>query len=156
MKEICTRVFPKSADQNYQGHYLALLLLLLYTAKSLFSGAIHMFAPDGGAQSIASVALDQFGDGGAESVITMFGLWGMEQVIIGLISVVILLRYRSLIPMMCMFYVLEYAGRYTAKFYTPGLVTAHAPPGLVGDYVLVPLTVLMFLLAVYRPKKKRV
>ena len=40
-----------------------------------------------------------------------------EQLVIGLIAVVILLRYKALIPMMTLAYVIEHAG----------LVTAHTP-----------------------------
>lgn len=105
--------------------------------------------------SIASVALDQFSGGGAESVITMFGLWGLEQVVIGLIALVILFRYRGLVPMMALVYVVEYAGRMAAPLFTPGLVTAHTPPGAAADMILVPLTLAMLLFTLYIPKKKR-
>jgi hypothetical protein len=68
------KIFPKTADNQYRGMPIAKWLLILYAAKSLFAASVHMFAADGGAQSIGSVALDQFSQGGADSVITMFGL----------------------------------------------------------------------------------
>ena len=77
------RVFPETADNNFNGVRLAKWLLALFVAKSFLAGGIHMFAPDGGAQSIGSVVLDQFTAYGANTVITMFGLWGMEQAVIG-------------------------------------------------------------------------
>ena len=141
------KIFPTVADNNYHGHKIAKWLLMFYVFKSFVAGSIHMFAPDGGAQSIASIALDQFTEGGANSVITMFGLWGMEQFIIGLIGLVILWRYQSLIPMMSGVYILEYFMRGISHLYTPGVVTAHTPPGVAADYVLIPLAILMFLLS---------
>ena len=66
---------------------------------------------------------------------------------------VILWRYKSLIPMLWSVYAIEYIGRWASRFYTPGLVTAHTPPGAVADYVLVPLAIGMFLLAVLSSKK---
>lgn len=149
------RIFPETVDNNYKGHGIGKALLILYTFKSFLAGSIHMFAADGGAQSIASVALDQFNNGGAESVVTMFGLWGMEQFVIGLIAAVILWRYKALIPMMSLVYVIEYAGRGVSHLFTPGLVTANTPPGAVADYVLIPMAIVMFLLSLYIPKKKR-
>ncbi len=139
------RVLPTVADNNYQGHKIAKWLLMFFVFKSFFAGSIHMFATDGGAQSIASITLDQFTPKGADSVITMFGLWGMEQFIIGLIGFIIIRRYQSLIPLMCGVYVLEYIMRGISSFYTPGLSTAHTPPGAVADYLLIPLAILMFL-----------
>ena len=140
-------LLPTVADNNYQGHKIAKWLLMIYVFKSFFAGCVHMFAPDGGAQSIGSVTLDQFTLNGADSVITMFGLWGMEQFIIGLIGFIIIRRYQSLIPLMCSVYVLEYIMRGISDFYTPGLSTAHNPPGAVADYILIPLAIIMFLLS---------
>jgi len=150
------KLFPKTVENKYTGHVLGLILLGLYVFKSFFAGSVHMFAPDGGAQIIGSVALDQFTRGGADSVITVFGLWGMEQFVIGLIGLVVLVRFKALIPMMTLVYVVEYIGRMALPLFTPGLVTAHTPPGAAADTVLVPLAVLMLVLTLYRPKKKRV
>ncbi len=155
-KDMWNKLFPKTVENKYNGHILGLILLGFYVFKSFFAGSVHMFAPDGGAQSIASVALDQFTGGGAESVITMFAMWGMEQFVIGLIAIVVLLRYRGLISMMGLVYVVEYIGRVITPLHTPGVVTAHTPPGPAMDAVLVPLAVLMLVLTLYRPKKKRV
>ncbi len=149
------KLFPKTVENKYTGHVLGLILLGFYVFKSFLAGSIHMFAPDGGAQSIGSIALDQFTEGGANSVITMFGAWGMEQFVLGLIALVILLRYKGLISMMAMAYVLEYAGRMAIPFFTPGVFSIHTPPGHAADAVLVPLAVLMLILTLYRPKKKR-
>lgn len=146
-------LFPKTVDNNYKGHKLAKWILYFYVFKSFFAGCVHMFAADGGAQSIGSVALGSFTDGGADSVVTMFGMWGMEQFVIGLIAVVILWRYKSLIPKLCGVYAIEYFGRWASRFFTPGLITAHTPPGAVMDYVLVPLAIVIFLLALLSSRK---
>ncbi len=148
------KLFPKTVGNQYRGMPIAKWLLIIYTIKSFVAGSIHMFAADGGAQSIASVALDQFSQAGADSVITMFGLWGMEQFVIGFIAAVILLRYSALIPMMALVYLIEYAGRFAAPLYTPGLVTAHTPPGAMMDNILVPLTIVMFLLSLRDSQKE--
>jgi len=141
-------IFPKTIDNSYNGNKLPLYLFYLLTTVTIGRSLVHMFAPDGGAQSIGSVTLDQFTLKGADSVITMFGLWGMEQFIIGLIGFIIIRRYQSLIPLMCGVYVLEYIMRGISGFYTPGLSTAHTPPGAVADYILIPLTIIMFLFSI--------
>ena len=148
------KLFPKTVDNSYQGHKIAKWLLILYAAKSLFAASVHMFAADGGAQSIGSVALDQFSQGGANSVVTMFGLWGLEQLVIGLFAIVILLRYKALIPVMLLAYVIEYTGRFAAPLFTPGLVTAHTPPGAMMDNILFPLAFVMLVLSLREPKKE--
>lgn len=154
-RRVLERVFPKIADNSYQGRWTALWVFGFFTAKSLVAAGIHMLAADGGAQSIASVALDQFTTGGADSVVTMFGLWGLEQLVIGLLAVAILLRYRALIPLMSLAYVVEYALRTVSPLFAPGLQTAHTPPGATADTVLLPLSVVMLVLSVLTRRENR-
>lgn len=141
-------LFPRTVDNIYRGNKIPQWILYLYVFKSFFSGCVHMFAADGGAQSIASIALDSFTQGGANSVITMFAYWGMEQFVIGLIAVVILWRYKALIPMLWGVYAIEYTARYLLKFITPGVAAVNTPPGAMADYVLVPLAIGMFVWAI--------
>jgi hypothetical protein len=47
----------------------------------------------------------------------------------------------------------EYSGRTVIGFIKP-LQVSHIPPGAIGDYILVPLALLMLILSLKRPKKK--
>lgn len=149
MRNIINIVFPKNVNNEYKGNKIALWVLGLYLLKSFFAGMVHMFASDGGAQIIGSVMLDSFTQGGADSVITVFGLWGMEQFVIGLIILVIVWRYKSLIPFAWLIYTIEYLGRNMIGLFTPGLMTENTPPGAMADTFLVPLAFIMFVIAVY-------
>tara|TARA_B100000683_G_scaffold272385_1_gene315475 strand:- start:4160 stop:4720 length:561 start_codon:yes stop_codon:yes gene_type:complete len=146
-------LFPESANNEFKGHKLAIWLLYFYIFKSFFAGLVHMLASDGGAQSIGSVSLDSFTQGGADSVVTMFGLWGMEHFVIGLIALVLLLRYKSLIPLIWGIYAVEYTGRALSHTFTPGLVTDHTPPGVMVDNILVPLSIMILIFSIYTTKK---
>ena len=146
------KLFPQPADDNYHGHKLGKWLLIFFTVKSFVAGSIHMFAADGGAQSIASITLDQFSQGAANSIVTIFGLWGMEQAVIGFISAIILWRYKSLIPFMALFYAIAYFGRFASHWYTPGVQSANTPPGAVMDNILVPLALVMLALCLWERK----
>ncbi len=148
-------LFPRAADNSYKGPAVVLWVLSLFVLKSLFAGSVHLFALDGGAQSIGSVALKQLSQAGADSVVTMFGMWGLEQLVIGLIAAVVLWRYKSLVSMIWLAYAVEYALRGLARTVTPGLLTSQTPPGAVADNLLIPLSIVMFLLSLYIPKKKR-
>lgn len=146
------KLFPSTIDNTYKGHSLGRWLLYLYILKSLFSGSVHMFAPDGSAQSIASIALDSFSEGASNTIITIFGMWGMEQFVIGLIALMVVLRYRALIPAIALVYVVEYVGRFAMTLITPGVFSEHTPPGAVADYVLVPLAFIMLFATVHQKK----
>lgn len=146
-------LLPEVADNKFKGNRIAYWVLWIYVFKSFFAGFVHMFASDGGAQSIGSVKLDSFTQGGADSVVTMFGLWGMEQFVIGLIVLVILWRYKSLIPLAWAIYAIEYSGRALSHAFTPGLVTENTPPGVMVDTVLVPLAIAMLFFAIFTTKR---
>jgi hypothetical protein len=109
-------------------------------------------APDGGAESIAGIDLSISGGG---NIIALFALWGLSQLIIGFVFLVVLLRYKSLIPFMYLLVVIEYSGRIMIGYVKPLLVT-HVPPGAIGGYIMVPLAVLMLILSfrTYQVKKE--
>lgn len=144
----------KTKNKNtveYAGHPItrwALLPIALFTiARSL----IHVFAPDGGAQSIATIPLDAFTPNGAAAVVHLFALWGLSQLIIGIIYLAVIWRFPRLLPLMYLLLILEYGGRLLLTFIKPFEITGTAP-GAVGNYVMLPLAFLLFLLSL---KKKR-
>ena len=79
------KLLPQTVTNTYRGHPLAKWALVALTIVTIGRSLVHMFAADGGAQSIATIALDIFTEGGANTVITLFALWGLSQLIIGLL-----------------------------------------------------------------------
>ena len=81
-------LLPEVADfQTLQGTVFVFGSSGYMCSKSFFAGFVHMFASDGGAQSIGWSNIDSLDinpQGGADSVVTMFGFGnGMEQFVIG-------------------------------------------------------------------------
>ncbi len=146
-------LLPKEANNTYAGHRLAKWVLYIYIFKSFLAGCIHMFAGDGGAQSIGSIKLDTFSQEASDTIVTVFGLWGMEQLVIGIIALTVVWRYKSLIPAIWAVYAIEYTGRGLAHLSSPGTATEHTPPGFVLDYVLLPLAIIMLIFAVKTSKR---
>lgn len=139
-------LFPSTLDNNYRGHPLALWVFIAATALTLGRSLAHIFLPDGGAQSIATIPLDGFSPAAAEVIVGMFAQWGLTQLLFGLLYGLVLWRYRSLIPLMWLFILLEYGGRLLLTLYKP-FETAGQAPGGIGNYVLVPLALVMLVLA---------
>ncbi len=141
------KLLPQTVTNNYRGHPLAKRVFIVLTAITIGRSLIHMFAPDGGAGSIASIALDSFGEGGANTVITIFAVWGLSQLIIGLLYVIVLWRYMSLIPLMYFFFSFEYLMRLMAGVYTPGLEKLDTAPGEIANVIFLPLGLVMLWLS---------
>ncbi len=146
------RLFPKTVDNGYRGSPVARWAFLALAGVSIARSCIHLFAPDGGAGSIAGIDL---ADGGAASIVFTFALWGLSQLIYGLIQLLVALRYRTLIPLMYLLLVVETVGRMAVGRFKPP-VLLHVPPGGTADYVMLPLTVLMLVLSLWEGKRKAV
>ncbi len=145
-------ILPKTIDNRYRGlapaKYFFYLVVLFTIARSL----IHIFAADGGAQSIATIPLDTFSPANAaDTVIYLFAVWGLSQLLMGFVYLLAALRWRSLIPLMYVLVALEYALRLTIGHAKP-IETLGTAPGEIGNYVLVPAAVLMLILSIIRKK----
>ena len=94
------RIFPERIDNHYRGHKLALWFFVPITFMKVAISLVHIFYEDGGAQSISTIPLDTYTSGAAENVIAIFSRMGLDQLLLGLLFVVVLFRYRAMIPLM--------------------------------------------------------
>ena len=147
------RVFPASLDNQFPGHKIALYVFFALTALTLWRSQHHLFGHDGGAQSIASIPLHTYSSSAAETVIGIFGLWGLSQLIIGLIYVLAAIRYRSLIPLLYVLFTFEYAMRFWVGA-NKTIETAGTAPGSVINLPFMVAGVVLFALSIWRGKQK--
>lgn len=104
-------LLPKKIDNSFLGHKIALWFFYLLTAIILWRSQHHLFAADGGAQSIAGIPLDTYSVEPSSTIVGVFALWGLSQLIIGLIYLVVCIRYKAFIPFMYLLGIIEYAMR---------------------------------------------
>ncbi len=71
----------------------------------------------------------------------MFAQWGASQLILALFYWLAILRYRFLTPFMLAMVLLEQLLRLGVGQIKP-LVVASPPPGAIGSYILIPLTLI--------------
>ena len=132
MQALLNGLFPQNANNNYQGQRFALWGFTLLTLMTVTRSLVHIFKTDGGAQSIATIPLDSYTDAGAATVISMFAFWGIAQLILGLIYLVVLLRYRSLIPLMLLSLFTEWSCRLVLAEIKVIETTSQAPGGITA------------------------
>ncbi len=140
------KLLPKQVSNDYSGHPLAKWVLGALTVIAIGRSLVHMFAPDGGAESIATIPLANYSAAAADTVIFVFALWGLSQLILGLLYGVVLWRYQALIPLMYLLMAFEYAMRIVLGNLKP-IVTVQTAPGAIGDYIMIPLALVMLWLA---------
>ncbi len=144
MNKISDIVFPKTADNNYKGSKIALWVFAILALVSTVRSLIHLFAPDGGAGSIAGIDLSK----GAENIVFTFALWGLSQLIYAFIQLMVVFRYRTLIPLFYLILFVETIGRILVGIMKPPILLHGAPPGGIGNYIILPVVVIMFVLSI--------
>ncbi len=97
---VLTRLFPEHPGNDYRGSRLALWLFLPIAFMKIAISMLHIFSADGGAQSISTIPLDSYSVGAAQNIIGVFARMGLEQLLLGIVFVVVLLRYRVMLPLM--------------------------------------------------------
>ena len=145
MSQFLSILLPARADNTIRGskipYYVLILTAVIWTVRS----CIHIFSPDGGAGSIAGMDLAV---SGANEVIFAFALWGAEQLIYSLIQWVVILRYRSLVPLMWGVQLLETLGRMLVGRLKP-VTFSHVPPGEIGNYVFLAVSAMMLIWSIW-------
>jgi len=121
-------LLPRRADNTYRGHKLALalfgLLLLLKAGVSLGS----IFIGHTAASSADGIPIDTYTPAGARTVVSLFALLGLSNLIICFIGTVVLVRYRGLIPFMFGLFLLHHLGRQLILQFLP-IARTGTPPG---------------------------
>ena len=140
-----SRFLPR-VSEGYRGSRLAYYFFVLVAVVSTVRSLIHILALDGGASSIAGISVDV--EGGA-NIIAMFAQWGASQLVLALLYWLVILRYRFLVPFMLAIVFVEQVLRIGIGQLKP-VVGAAPPPGEIGSYILLPLSVLALLLSLRR------
>ena len=146
-----SRLFPQTLDNSYRGNKLPLYFLYLLTIVTIGRSLAHMFLEDGGAQSIATISLDNYSLEASDVVIHIFAEWGLTQFLFGVLYVIVLWKYKILTPLMYLFIFIEYTGRLVLTMYKP-IILESAAPGGVGNYIMIPLALIMLVLSLLKTK----
>ncbi len=149
MKTILEFLLPAKIDNTIRGSKIPFYLFALYAIVSTVRSCIHLLSPDGGAGTIAGMDLSV---AGADGIIFAFALWGSSQLLFALIQLLVVFRYRSLIPFMWLMVAQEVLLRELVGKMKP-VTFAHTPPGAIGNQVMLPLALLMLGLSLWSGMK---
>ncbi|MBE0684410.1 MAG: hypothetical protein IH585_00255 [Anaerolineaceae bacterium] len=150
MKKIIEIILPKTIDNSIQGSKIPFFVFAIYAILSTVRSCIHIFSADGGTGSIAGMDLTV---SGADGIIFAFALWGSSQLLFAIIQLIVVFRYRALIPLMYLMLVLEILLRQLVGFMKP-VTFAHTPPGAIGNRLILPLAIIMLILSVWSAFKQ--
>jgi len=132
------QILPERIDNTYLGYKLALwlfgLLLVIKIAMSLNS----IFNGYSVATSADGIPLDTFTPAAARTVVYLIATWGLAHLIISLLCMLVLVRYRSMISLMFGMLLLELLSRKLIHYLVPTVRTG-TPPGYFVNLFLIGL-----------------
>jgi len=121
------RLLPRRVDNSYRGHKLALWLFALVVLMKTSIGLGTIVNGRNAAISADGIPLDTFTPAGAQAFVALFAAWGLAQAMIGLLCIVVLVRYRALVPFLYSLLLLEHLARKFIFIVMPVARTGEAP-----------------------------
>ena len=142
------QILPRQVDNTYRGYKVALWIfgLLVFMKAGISLGTI--FNGYTAAGSADGIPLDTFTPAGARAVVSLFALWGLSQLMICLLCVLVLVRYRAMVPFMFAVLLLEHLSRKLLLQIMP-IDTTGAPPGYFINLGLLALMIVGLALSLW-------
>lgn len=149
------RIFPKQFDNVFRGHFLAVWLFGVTALMELAMSANSLLNTRTVAASADGIPLEQYVNGGAQAVVALFALAGLFRLLLALLSLVVLIRYRAMIPLMFLLWLVLHLG-------SKGLTVLHpvarsgvssAQLGSFFVYAIIAMLALGFALSFVSPSK---
>jgi hypothetical protein len=140
------QLLPHRIDNSYGGHKLALWLFGLVVFMKTSIGLGTIFNGHNAAITADGIPLDTFTPAGAQAFVSTFAAWGLAQAMIGLLCILVLVRYRAMVPCMFSLLLLEHLCRKLIFFVMP-IARIGAPFGSFINFALVALMIVGLVLS---------
>lgn len=150
---ILSRLLPARIDNTYEGSRIAWGILGLLIALRTMQSVMIIFNGPSTVQSADGVPLETYPVAAAQTILALFALSSVNRLVISLICVVVLWRYRSAVPLMFVLLLVTYTAGQLVGFFIP-IVRVGRPPGVVVNLSLLALTILGLILSLWKRRTK--
>ena len=143
------RLLPQCVDNRYRGYKLALWLFALVVVIKVAMSLNSIFNGYTVASSADGIPLDTFPSAAAQTIVALFAIWGLAHLMICLLCILVLVRYRSMVPLMLALLLLEHLSRRLILQFLP-IVRTGTPPGFFINVMLLALMIVGLALSLLR------
>ncbi len=128
-------LLPRTIDNTYRGYKATLWLLALVAAMMITQGLFIIFNGYSIVMSADGIPLETYPPAAAQTVVALWAQRGLSRLVISSLCVLVLIRYRSAVPLMFILLVLNYlAGELIFRFVP--VARTGTPPGPVVNLVM--------------------
>lgn len=146
-------LFPRAIDNVYRGQWPSFVLFVLFLALTLIKSLNSMLNTRSVATGADGIPIDTYGPGGAEAVLTLFALTSVGPLMLVLLGLIALARYRAMIPLLFLAFLTEHALRRALVMLNPIERPAGTPIGFYINLALAAVLVTGLLLSVWTRRK---
>jgi hypothetical protein len=118
------QILPEN-PREYRGFGVVRLATLAFLLIVVVRSVIHLFSPDGGAESIAGIDTSV---SGGNNIIALFHQWGAIQLLLVGLMLTLFFTYKGFTPLIILFLALDAPMRALAGMMGQ-IESAHTPPG---------------------------
>jgi hypothetical protein len=146
---VTSQLLPQRIDNTYRGYRLALWLLVLVVSVRIFQSLMVIFNGPSIAVSADGIPLDTYSPEAAQTILSLFALSGLARLIMSLLGVLALVRYRGAIPLVFALLGFDYLARQLVLYFIP-IVRTGSVLGPTINLVLFALTIVGLALSLLR------
>jgi len=132
---VIDQLLPERIDNTYRGHRIALWLFALLLFMKVAMSVNSIFNAYSVATSADGIPLDTYTPAAARTIVSLFALLGLSHFVICMLCILVLIRYRSVIPFMFSLLLLEHLSRKLILHFMP-IIRTGTPPGFYVNLVL--------------------
>ena len=145
------RLLPSVADFTYKGSQASLWLLGLVLVMKLGIALGSIFNGHYAASVADAIPIDSYTPQATQAFLSLFASLGLSQFVLGLLGVLVLFRYRPLVPLFLLVLLIEYLARKGISAYLPIARSGNAPGGAI-NWAIFGVMLLAFVLSLRQSK----
>ena len=143
------KLFPQPIDNTYRGYKVALWLFGLVVGVTIVQGVFVIFSGYSTIMSADGIPLNTYPPAAAQTIVALWAQRGLSRLIISLLGVLVLVRYRSAIPFMFVLLMLNYLASQLIFQFAP-VVRTGTPPGPIVNLIMFALMIIGLALSLWR------
>jgi hypothetical protein len=136
--------------REYRGFPVVRLITLAFLLIVVARSAIHLFTPDGGAESIAGI---DTGVAGGNNIIALFHQWGAIQLLFVGLLLVLFFFYKGLTPLVILFLALDAPMRALAG-QMGAVESTRTPPGEALNWPVFFVLAILFVASIVKKNSR--
>jgi len=144
------RIFPKQIDNHFPGHWLAQVIFALLILARGAMGFNSILLTHDVVTKADGIPLDSYGAPAAAAVLLLFKITGLLIVLLALLGLLALIRYRAMIPLLYLVQIIQIGGSKWLAMAYPVTRSSAIAMGVPIVQIMIALALLGFVLCLIK------